>query len=322
MKGHRFSVIVPVYNVKLYLDRCVRSLADQSYLPYEIILVDDGSTDGSEDLCDDYARKYPFVKVCHKKNGGLSSARNYGIVHSNGDYILFVDSDDYVQKDLCQKLEEALAKYGKADLLSFDGIERCGEKRARLRRLQQEKEKVCSGYEYLLQGYKTRNMNVQAWLYAYRRDFLIDHELFFVEGILHEDVEFMPRVLMEAERVIILSGAYYQYIVRENSISTSKNKEKNIQDLFTTLKKQSDLAEQQDPEMKKWMLNAALNSYLNMIQEARMYRRPYRKYIKKEFMLGKAATPWNHFRVCICFLNVRAYCWLNDCYKNLRRKTK
>lgn len=318
----RFSFIVPVYNVKKYLKRCIDSLLRQTLSADEILLIDDGSTDGSEVLCDEYAREYPFIKVHHKKNGGLSSARNYGIMHSNGDYILFVDSDDCVQEDLCRELNEALKKYGEADLLSFDGVERCGDDRTRLRRIPQEKESVCRGSEYLLQGYKTRNMNVQAWLYAYRRDFLIDHKLFFVEGILHEDVEFMPRVLLEAEKVIILPGIYYQYIVRSGSISTGKNKEKNIQDLFATLEKQCALAGQQDPEMKKWMLNAVLNSYLNMIQEARMYRSPYRRYIKKRFMFGKAATPWNHIRVCICFLNVRAYCWLNDCYKDLRRRRK
>lgn len=318
MKTVGISIVVPVYNVEKYLVRCIDSLLQQTYMPEEIILVDDGSTDGSERICDDYAKRYSFVKVFHKENGGLSSARNYGIDHVNSEYILFVDSDDFVQKDICRDLKCALEKYGDADLISFDGIEKCGEKEKRIRRLEKNEE-ICSGYEYLLQGYKTRNMNVQAWLYAYSTKFLQDKALYFKEGILHEDVEFMPRVLLKAGKMIVLPGAYYQYIVREDSISTGKNKEKNICDLFATLKEQSLLAEQQDAELRKWMLNAVLNSYLNMVQEAEMYRKPYKKYLDKRFMLGKAATRWNHIRVFICFLNVGVYFRMNNCYKMIRR---
>ena len=114
-----------------------------------------------------------------------------------------------------------------------------------------------------------------------------------------------------------LPDRLYHYLVRENSISTQKNKEKNIRDLFQTLREQNQMAEQQEPELKKWMKNAILDSYLNMVQTARMYQKQYRKLLDKRFLLGKAATNWNRFRVLVCLINVRLYCFMNDCYKKL-----
>ena len=98
----KLSIIVPVYKVEAYLDRCVDSLIHQTIDPeqLEILLVDDGSPDRCGALCDQYAEQYPFVKALHKENGGLSSARNYGVERASGEWIIFVDSDDYVEKDL------------------------------------------------------------------------------------------------------------------------------------------------------------------------------------------------------------------------------
>ena len=98
------SIIVPVYNVKPYLNRCVDSLLGQSYQNMELLLVDDGSTDGSETLCDEYAAQDARVRVLHKKNGGLSDARNAGMKVATGDLITFVDSDDYISKDFIEIL--------------------------------------------------------------------------------------------------------------------------------------------------------------------------------------------------------------------------
>ena len=100
----KISVVVPVYNVKKYLEKSFESIIEQKYENLEIILVDDESTDGSGELCDELATKDSRVKVCHKTNGGISSARNYGILKATGDYILFVDSDDYIHRDMISVL--------------------------------------------------------------------------------------------------------------------------------------------------------------------------------------------------------------------------
>lgn len=316
----KFSIVVPVYNVEKYLERCVLSLVGQNYEGCEILLIDDGSTDGSGAMCDRYAGEYPNVRAYHKKNGGLSSARNYGIERAEGEYLLFADSDDYVERSMCRKLEHRLRECPDADVVSFDGVEESPEGRSGIRRNAVEDTAVQSGHDFLLECYRTRNLNVQAWVYAYRKEFLDKNRLRFKEGILHEDVEFTPRALLRAGKVLVVPDALYVYLVREGSISTKRNKEKNIRDLFQTLKEQCVLADRQDAELQKWMKNGILNSYLNMVQEAEMYRPEYRKLLNRSFLWGKAATPWNHFRVLLCSTNVKWYCGINDLYKKMREK--
>lgn len=318
MTEYMFSIIVPVYKVEEYLPRCVESLVNQTIDLHalEILLVDDGSPDRCGVLCDQYAEKYPFVKALHKKNGGLSSARNYGVDRASGEWIIFVDSDDYVDKDMCRILQEKIEKTAGLDAVVYDGFEENGSEN-RIRDGFCENGLV-SGREYLLYHYKNRSLNVEAWLYAYRRNFLKEHHLSFKEGILHEDVEFAPRAMLQAQKVLELDQPLYHYVVRENSISTAKDMEKNIKDLYATLEEQNTMAEQQPPELCKWMKNAILDSYLNMVQTARMYQKKYRPLLKKRFLWRKAATPWNHFRVLVCTCNVRLYCLMNDSYKKLR----
>lgn len=320
METCTFSVVVPVYNVAQYLKRCLSSLLEQDYQACEILLIDDGSTDDSGKICDQYKGYDQRIVVYHKENGGLSSARNFGIDHATGDYVLFVDSDDYIEKETCQKLEEAIRMVKEIDVIGYNGVEVQGKNRDSVRNHPVSKMEVTTGGEYLCARYKQRDMCVQSWLYCCRREFLNREGLRFQEGILHEDVEFTPRMLLKAKTVAEIPEPLYHYIVRESSISTHKDREKNIRDLFETLDKQCRMAKTLDRNLRKWMKDAALNSYLNMIQEARMYQFQYRKYIKKRFMWGKAATPWNHIRVLICTINVRWYCAINDLYKLVRKR--
>lgn len=316
-----FSAIVPVYNVESYLEKCVDSLVRQEGIEgnLEILLIDDGSQDQSGRMCDRLSEKYPQIKVYHKKNGGLSSARNAGIERAAGKYVFFVDSDDYVETGLCRRLREVLDTYGDVDAICFDGVEEEQDRKAGLRRIPLETE-TCTenGKQYLLEHYRERNLNVEACIYAYRREVLLEKGLRFCEGRLHEDVEFTPRALLVCGRIAELPDRLYHYMVRENSISMQKNREKNVKDLFATLREQCEMAERQEPELEKWMKNAILNSYLNMVQYARMYRPEYRKLLDKRFLSGKAATNWNRFRVLLCRINVRLYCLVNDCYKKIR----
>lgn len=316
-----FSIIIPVYNVEQYLEDCVESVLVQSEMldQVEIILIDDGSRDNSGLLCDRLAEKYEKVLVFHKENGGLSSARNCGVENASGEYVMFLDSDDVIESNTLQKLQDAVLKNPGTDVIVFDGVEDDKKSRSPMRRLvQTEIQCFESGKEYLLFQYQRRNLNVEACLHVWRRAYLKDHNIHFTEGILHEDVEFTPRALLECGKVVSLPDQFYRYMVRENSISTQKNKEKNARDLFATLRAQDQMADQQESELRKWMKNAILDSYLNMIQTARMYQKQYRKLVDKRFLLGKATTNWNRFRVLICFVNLRLYCFMNDFYKRTR----
>lgn len=320
MDEYRISVIVPVYNVEKYLEKCVRSLINQEEgnAFWEVILIDDGSQDRSGEICDYLADKYNRIHVLHKSNGGLSSARNQGLDMATGDYVLFVDSDDYVESCTVNSLTQVLKKYQIVDAVVFDGIEENG-KEQKIMRGQTSSSGCCMrGKEYLLRHYKDRKMSIEACLYLYRKEFLNNNGLRFREGILHEDVEFTPRALLIAENVVEISDKLYHYIVRSDSISTGRNKEKNIKDLFQTLKELDNLAEQQDAELRDWMKDGILNSYLNMVYDARMYRLEYRGLFDKKFLKGKAATPYNCFRANLCSTNIRLYCIVNDIYKKLK----
>lgn len=321
MAKWRFSIIVPIYNVEMYLEKCIQSLVNQDFDSFEILLVDDGSTDGSGRLCDAFAEKYSSIRVFHIENQGVASARNYGIDYAEGEYLLFVDSDDYVEYNYCTEIDKAIRTAEDVDVVTFGGFEECQGKVKCLRDFSEEKQLMQSGYNYLLECYKNNRLYVQVWMYSYRKKYVDRLQLRFVEGILHEDVEFTPRALLGAEKIMTIGVYLYHYRIRENSISTQKNKIKNIKDLFWVLEQQSILADQQGGQLKKWMLNAVLNSYLNMIMEARMYRLEYRKFLKKDFMWGKAATWRNRFRVALCMISIRGYCWINDLYKNQKLRS-
>lgn len=133
MQLDKISIIVPVYNVEQYITRCIESITSQTYRNIEILLIDDGSTDNSGNICDEYQKKDSRVMTFHKTNGGLSDARNYGIKHASGQYLCFVDSDDYISKHMVEILYNNLIKYS-ADISAcgfltvHDGI--CGKKKA------------------------------------------------------------------------------------------------------------------------------------------------------------------------------------------------
>lgn len=315
----KFSFVIPVYNVIDYLERCVDSVLQQDYENLEIILVDDGSSDGSEILCNDYAQKYDKITVIHKENGGLSSARNMGMEHAKGTYILFLDSDDYVDMQMCSRIDYALKAYPVADVISYDGWEVIGAQKESMRRIPVETTRSLGGEDFLIERYQQRNLNAEACLYGFRREFLEREKLWFVEGILHEDVEFTPRVLEKAKVVLEIPDKLYCYIIRENSISTRRNKERNIRDLFHTLKCMEERAtHMENQELGRWTRDAVLNSYLNMVQEARMYLPEYRDLVDKNFLKGKAATGRNQLRVLLCMISIRLYCMVNDWSKKVR----
>lgn len=312
-KVYQYSIIVPVYGSEAYLDKCIESLAGQN--DAEIIFVDDGSKDRGGVMCDCYAEQYEQVRVFHKENGGLSSARNYGMRHAEGKYILFVDPDDYVEADMCSRLSAYCDKYGDVDVLVFDALEEIGDSASRMYEQKTYPMKVISGKEYMIQCYQAHSFGVEVWRRMYRRSFMEENNLIFKEGILHEDIEFTPRVLLRAERILEIPDAFYHYIVHENSMCTWKNRTNNIRDVFDTLHQQVELAEEQDPELCKWMLNNILNIYLSTIYAERMYRNEYRAMVDKRFLLGKSATNYNRMRAALCFISIRLYCMVNDIYK-------
>lgn len=216
------SIIVPVYNVKKYLHKCMETLLGQDlpHSEYEIILVDDGSTDGSGGICDDYAFKEESVKVIHQKNQGLSVARNVGVQNAGGKYIQFVDSDDYLHPDVIKGLVTLMEEKG-LDILRF-GFKRVSE---RSQNPVKEKEairlkddKIWSGKDFLL---KELWYSCYAWQFMIRRELLETNRLQFKPGIIFEDTEWTPRLLAVSQRVASTDTVVYYYLIRKGSITNS-----------------------------------------------------------------------------------------------------
>ena len=217
------SVIIPVYNVEAYLKECVDSVLAQTYLDYEIILVDDGATDRSGQICDDYAQMDQRVRVIHQKNGGLSAARNTGMKAALGEYILFLDSDDYLLVNSLQDLH-AHAVENQADVVFFDGFvfyDGCEPNDADIRYSRKKRYKTENGRSILYKQLKHEEYRTAVPLMLFRRQYLSDHKLTFMEGILHEDELFTYLVYNADGMVAHCHEELYARRMRPGSIMTA-----------------------------------------------------------------------------------------------------
>lgn len=211
----KVSVIVTVYNVEKYLNKCVDSLLAQTLSDIEILLVDDGSTDGSGRICDDYAGKDSRVRVIHKENGGVSSARNKGLFEASAEYVGFVDSDDYVAEDMYECLYSNLKKED-ADV-SVCGIYHCYTNEMRTT-------EDVSGYyvtdakEIIRMVMDSRKISVNPVNKLYKKELFDD--LLFPEGKLSEDAHIMIRLLSKIRKAVISMAPKYYYVHRAGSITT------------------------------------------------------------------------------------------------------
>lgn len=236
---YKISVIVPVYNTEKYLEKCLDSLVNQTMDDIEIIVVNDGSIDNSEDIIKKYEKQYPNkIKYYKKENGGLSDARNYGIKHANGKYLAFVDSDDYIDVNLFSELEEHINN--NYDLIKFKAIKIYEDDK-------QEKFDgpvfdSKNGQDAFNELYVTDRLLEPAWLYLYKREFWDNNKFEYAKNTYHEDFGLTPIIICAANNVISTDVYGYYYIERENSIVTNKN---------NSLKKAKDLLIHYDNMLSK-----------------------------------------------------------------------
>ena len=211
------SVIVPVYNVEAFLEKCVDSLIAQTYQNLEIILVDDGSTDSSGRLCDELKKKDPRIVVVHKENGGLSSARNAGIAVAKGDYFGFVDSDDYVEPDMYETMLKAVQSHGLDIACCGREIDLYGQRTKKEFTLSQEK--VYSREEAIEAVLYLQEIDVSACDKLYARH--IFDGIVYPHGKISEDAAIIFDILKTANGIVHVGKPFYHYIFRRNSISKS-----------------------------------------------------------------------------------------------------
>lgn len=267
MQG-KISVIVPVYKVEKELDRCVQSLLKQTYKKIEIILVDDGSPDCCPRQCDEYAQEDSRIKVIHKKNGGLSDARNAGLKQATGEYVLYVDSDDYIDLDACERFVKATAEQ-KVDIVVGNAIMEKPEGYEMMDHTATPSGKIYDAKEFIKEAINAHQWYAPAWLNMYRREYLLENNLYFKKGIYFEDIQMLPRVFLPAKKIACIDGTFYHYIIRENSIMTSKKDEKKKKDSIQNLREWKELFDQvQDVELQKCLYGMLLKCYLH---ECRLY---------------------------------------------------
>ena len=238
-----FSFVVPVYNVEKYIEQCVTSILAQDYPNFEIVLVDDGSTDSSGVICDRLAHMDERIKVIHQENRGLSEARNTGIKNACGEYILFVDSDDYIASGILRKIYEKICFHDNVDVVFLEAVKVYPD-----------------GKEIpMMDGYVKANIDDKSYTEvlehlsclpkfpgsactkAIKRN-LLDETLYFETGLLSEDVEWSYRLFGRAKTYVYVDSPYYYYRQHRTGSITNGVSEKNIESMIWTIEKWADKA--------------------------------------------------------------------------------
>lgn len=233
----KISIIVPVYNTGKYIKKCLNSIvANQTMKNLEIIIVNDGSTDNSEEIIKKWIEEQETnteIKYFKKENGGLSDARNYGVGKATGDYISFIDSDDYIENNIYKNLEKYMNE--DIDLIKFKATS-LDEAGKTIEKLDGPVFEKCTGEEAFEKLCTTDNYLEVAWLYLYRKEFFTKNKFQYENGIFHEDFGLTPFVIINAKSVVSTNYYGYYYVKRENSITTNNNIEKEIKKAYDVLK--------------------------------------------------------------------------------------
>lgn len=271
----KISVIVPVYNVENYLEKCLNSLVNQTLEEIEILVINDGSTDNSQKIIDEFQEKFPLkIKAFTKENGGLSDARNFGIDRATGEFLAFVDSDDYVSGNMLQEMYD-LAKKNEAELVicNLQKVDENGNVTQKLTQIPNFSEKIDL----------EKNFSVFADISYFACNKIFKKELFegkrFQKGMHFEDIELIPQILLQCKTLAKTDAFHYQYLERSNSISKShtergldilkavKNVEKSFENSIYSSKKE---------ELKGFQILEGIYTflaYLAFVKDDEVYRK-------------------------------------------------
>ena len=270
----KLSVIVPIYNVEKYLRKCVDSLLQQDLSPeeYEIILVDDGSPDQCGIICEEYAARFAQVKVIHRENGGLSAARNSGIERAKGQYVQFVDSDDYLESNVLKAMVGKMDD-DDLDILRFN-YQNVNEKYEVFapnkdpKRWVDYSDSICDGLTFLNERL---GPPCYVWQFIVKRTLLNDKKDWFKEGIYFEDTEWTPRIILQSKRVTSVDMVAYNYLIRQGSITQSVDEGKKRKVLNDKMLLIDSIKEQmQKVQDKRWfegMISLTVTSILAYVAE-------------------------------------------------------
>lgn len=315
------SIIIPVYNVEDYLNECLDSIVNQSYNDCEIIIIDDGSTDGSLFICKEYEKKDTRIKVLHKENGGVSSARNLGLDIAKGDWIWFVDADDWIKPDALSILDYYINKFD-SDMI-FHGLVRVDKSGKRI------EDHPIEDFRSSADSFLEKHYCCQNGMLLFNGKIIRQNNIRYTEGIvMGEDLEFQYKYLLYCKYPISIAYNLYYYRYREGSAISNKNSlinnmKNNFHNSFSLLF----YANNSGLEIKHWMcirikrlVKSAIQSGAklghNERKEARQNLISLRKYIKQYHIKGIY-----DLTLYIALINMDLYSWLLNVYLNLNKKT-
>lgn len=309
------SVIVPVYNVEKYLDRCMKSILGQTYSNLEIILVDDGSIDKSSIICDKYKEIDERVRVIHKDNGGLSDARNVGIDISTGNYITFIDSDDSVERDMIEYLLQLIKRYNtKMAICSHNVVFYEGEF---IKSLGNNKEEILSAKECIEKMLYHKNVDTSAWAKLYHSSLFNDIK--YPKGKLFEDIGTTYKFFLKSKFIACGYKSKYNYYVRSNSIVTGNFSIRKL-DLLEMTDRMGEDVLSIFPELEKSVLRrriyarfSTLNQMINVVNYKKE-KKEIISFIKRngyKILLNFSVPIRDKVAIILLYINEHLYefCW-------------
>ena len=298
----KFSIIVPVYNVEKYIDKCLNSVKNQTYKNFEVLVVNDGSPDDSDVIIKKYLKMDKRFKYFEKVNGGLSDARNYGVKHAKGEYLIFVDSDDYIDVELLEKLNNVLNEE-KYDIIRYSATTVFDDGTI----VAKHHINDFSGSSTDAIKIITSNYLVEpTWLYAYNRKFYNKNKISFPKGMIHEDFGTTLLALSYAKSIRIIDYNGYYYVQRSNSIMSNSDYSKELvktKDFFLHHLNNRKILSRNDNIGNKLLLNYSasctickgrglksqdLNKYVNAIKKYKViddiYGNSFKRKVKKLYL--------------------------------------
>lgn len=324
-KEDLISVVVPVYNVEKYITKCVDSIIDQTYTNLEIILVDDGSPDKCGEICDKYAKTDKRIKVIHKKNGGLSDARNAGIVNSKGKYITFIDSDDYIDSNYVELLYKTI--------IENDADISIASHRVLYNKKQIDKstnKEFCTNSEEILEKILYDDgVDLSSWGKLYKIELFNDIK--FPVGRVYEDSATTYKLVDLSEKIAVCSKAVYNYVIRNNSISNNSFTKKKL-DLIISTKEMTDFVKKKYPDLEKAANRRLMYSYLSTLSQLAMSKKKFPNqqkeimaYIKNNrfnILKDKKVPKRDKVAIITTIFGFKAYQFVWDVYRKITGRNK
>lgn len=308
----KVSVIVPVYNMEKYLKKCLDSLVNQTLDGIEIIIVNDGSTDNSQKIIEEYSKKHKNIKSFFQKNHGQAAARNFGLEKASGKYISYVDSDDYVEINMFERLYDEI-EANKFDIVICNIIKEENDKSYIFKNYWNIKNEADKNF-------MTSHMGPVARLY--NKKFLIKNNFKFMEGVIYEDLASIPLLGMYTKKIKYIDEAYYHYLIRNGSSMKQKKYSEKLESIFKVMESLSkNITDEYNDELEYLYIEHLLysaslrfmqfNKRDKLFMIRRIMREKYPKYYRNIYYKNKSFK----FRI-VCFL---FYCGLYNIVKILKR---